>query len=158
VKVGQGYATADCASACAAGPTPGMQAPGRLAEGGCHRMILHKSDLPGCWATPPPTQAIATGSDVLIAEDLGAMRRAQEQAVADKKKTPKKRWGVEQVSKLLCLTRVPSESELPPIYTALAVGKGVAQDRIILQNAFMALCLEAGAATTTAPIVTPTFA
>ena len=123
-----------------------------------HRMVLHKSDLPGRWATPPPTQAIATGSDVLIAEELGAMRRAQEQAVLDKKKTPKKRWGVEQVSKLLRLTRVPSESELPPIYTALAVGKGVAQDRIILQNAFVARCLEAGAATTTAPIVTPTFA
>ena len=123
-----------------------------------HRMILHKSDLPGCWATTPPTQAIATGSDVLIAEELGAMRRAQEQAVVDKKKTPKKRWGVEQVAKLLRLTRVPSESELPPIYTALAVGKGVAQDRIILQNAFVARCLEAGTATTTAPIVTPTFA
>jgi hypothetical protein len=123
-----------------------------------HRMVLHKSDLPGRWATPPPTQAIATGSDVLIAEELGAMRRAQEQTVADKKKTPKKRWGVEQVSKLLRLTRVPSESELPPIYTAPTVGKGVAQDRIILQNAFVARCLEAGAATTTAPIVTPTFA
>ena len=79
-----------------------------------HRMVLHKSDLPGRWATPPPTQAIATGSDVLIAEELGAMRRAQEQAVADKKKTAKKWWGVEQVTKLLCLTRVPSRSELPP--------------------------------------------
>ena len=56
------------------------------------------------------------------------------------------------------VTRVPSESELPPFYTALAVGKGVAQDRIILQNAFIARHLEAGAATTTAPIVTPTFA
>ena len=66
-----------------------------------HRMMLHRSDLPGRWATTPPTQAIATGSDVLIAEELGAMRRAQEQAVLDKKKTPKKRWGVEQVSKLL---------------------------------------------------------
>ena len=51
---------------------------------------------------------------MLIAEELGAMRRAQEQVVADKKKTPKKRWGVEQVSKLLRLPRVPSESELPP--------------------------------------------
>ena len=81
-----------------------------------HRMMLHRSDLPGHWATTPPTQAIATGSDVLIAEEVGAMRRAQEQAVLDKKKTPKKWWGVEQVSKLLRLTRVPSESELPPIY------------------------------------------
>ena len=123
-----------------------------------HRMMLHKSDLPGRWAPLPPTQAIASVSDVLIAEELGAMRRAQEQAVADRKKTPKKRWGVEQVSKLLRLTRVLSEEELPPIYTALAVGKGVAQDRIILQNAFVACCLEVGAATTTAPIVTPTFA
>ena len=78
-----------------------------------HRMILHKSNLPSRWETPPPTQAIATGSDVLIAEELGAMRRAQEQAVLDKKKTSKKRWGVEQVAKLLCRTRVPSESELP---------------------------------------------
>jgi hypothetical protein len=107
--------------------------------------------------TLPPTQAIATGSDVLIAEELGAMRRAQEQAVADKKKTPKKWWGGEQVSKLLRITRVTSEFELPPIYTALAVGKGVAQDSIILQNVFVACCLEAGAATTTASIVTPTF-
>jgi hypothetical protein len=53
---------------------------------------------------------------------------------------------------------VPSESELPPIYPVLAVGKGVAQDCIILQNALMVCCLVAGAATTTAPIVTPTFA
>ena len=86
----------------------------------------------------------STGSDVLIAEELGTLRRAQEQAVADKKKTPRKRWGVEQVSKLLRLTRVPSESELPSIYTAVAVGIGVAQDCIILQNAFVACCLEAG--------------
>ena len=49
-------------------------------------------------------------------------------------------------------------SELPPIYTALAVGKGVAQDHIILQNAFVACCLEAAAATTTVPILTSTFA
>ena len=69
---------------------------------------------------------------MLIAKMQGAMRRAQEQAVADKKKSPKKRWGVEQVTKLLHLTRVPSESELPPIYTALAVGKGIAQGNIIL--------------------------
>ena len=123
-----------------------------------HRMMLHRTDLPGRWAPLPPTQAIATGSDVLIAEELGAMRRAQEQAVADRKKTPKKRWGVEQVAKLLRLTRVLSKEELPPNYTALAAGKGVAQDCIILQNAFVACCLEGGAATTTAPIVMPTFA
>jgi hypothetical protein len=60
-----------------------------------HRMMLHRSDLPSCWTPLPPTQAIATGSDVLIAEELGAMRRAQEQAVAIRKKTHKKRWGVE---------------------------------------------------------------
>jgi hypothetical protein len=54
-----------------------------------HRMMLHRSDLSGHCTLLPPTQAIATGSDVLIAEELGAMRRAQEQAVADKKKTPK---------------------------------------------------------------------
>ena len=122
--------------------------------------MFHKSDLPGRWAPQPSTQAIATGSgsDVLIAQELGAMRRAQEEAVADKKKTPKKRWGVEQVTKLLPLTRVSSESDLPPIYTALAVGNGTAQDRIILQNVFVARCLEAGAATTTAPTVTPAFA
>ena len=117
-----------------------------------HRMMLHKSNVPGCRATPPPTQASATGSDVLFAGELGAMSRAQEEAVADKKKTPKMQWGVEQVTKLFCLTRVPSESRLPPIYTALTVGKGVTQDCIILQNAFVACCLEAGAATTTAPL------
>jgi hypothetical protein len=65
---------------------------------------------------------------------------------------------VEKVTKLLHLARDPSEEELPPIYTALAIRKGVAQDHIILQNAFVAQCLEAGAATITAPIVTPTFA
>ena len=54
-----------------------------------HRMVLHKSNLPGCWATTPPTQTIATRSDALIAQELGARRRAQEVAVADKKKTPK---------------------------------------------------------------------
>jgi hypothetical protein len=53
-----------------------------------HRMIVHKNDLPGCWGPLPPTQVIATGSDVLIAEELKAMRWAQEQAAADKKKTP----------------------------------------------------------------------
>ena len=58
---------------------------------------------------------------------------------------------------LLHLTRAPSESESPPpaIYTALAVGKGVAQVCSILQNASMACCLEAGAGTSTTPIVTP---
>ena len=40
----------------------------------------------------------------------------------------------------------------------MAVGKGAVQDRIILQNAFVACCLEAGAANTIAPIVTPAFA
>ena len=122
-----------------------------------HRMMFHKSDPLGHWAPLPSTQPSATGSDVLIAQELGAMRRAQEEAVADKKKIPKKQWGVEQVTKLLRQTRVSSKSKLPPIYTALAVGKGIAQDRIILQNAFVACCLESGAATTTAPIVTPAF-
>ena len=65
---------------------------------------------------------------------------------------------MEQVSEILRLTRVLSKSDLSPIYTALEVGKGTAQDRIILQNAFVACCLEAGAATTTAPTVSPTFA
>ena len=86
------------------------------------------------------------------------MRKTQEDAVADNKTTPKKRWGVEQVTKLLRLTRFPSKSNLPLVNTALTVGKGTAQDRIILQNAFVPHCLEAGAATTTAPIVTPAFA
>ena len=36
--------------------------------------------------------------------------------------------------------------------------RGAAQDRIILQNAFVVCSLEAGAATTTAPTVTPAFA
>ena len=65
---------------------------------------------------------------------------------------------MEQVSELLRIARVFSRSDLPPIYTALAVGKGTAQDRIILQNVFVTRCLEAGAAITTAPTVTPTFA
>ena len=66
---------------------------------------------------------------------------------------------MEQVTKPLRLAKVPSESDLPPICTALAAGKGAAQKCIILQNAFVACCLEAGPATTTAAhIVTPTFA
>ena len=80
-----------------------------------HRMMSPKSNLPGCWASLPSRQAIATGNDVCI---------AQEEVVADKKKTPKKQWGVKQVTKLLHLTRVSSESSLPPIYTALAIGEG----------------------------------
>ena len=56
------------------------------------RMMLHRSDLPGCWVPLPPTQAIATGIHVLVAQELGAMRRAQEQAEADKK-TPKSSGG-----------------------------------------------------------------
>ena len=36
------------------------------------------------------------------------------------------------ITKLLHLTRVPSDSKLPPVYTALVVGKGVAQDCIFL--------------------------
>ena len=58
-----------------------------------HRMMVHKNDLPGCWAPLPPPQVIATISDVLIAEELRAMRRAQEQSVSDKKKTPKSSGG-----------------------------------------------------------------
>ena len=57
-----------------------------------HRMVIHNNNLPGCWVTPPSTQIIATGSDVLIDQELGSMRRAQEVAVADKK-TPKMWWG-----------------------------------------------------------------
>ena len=123
-----------------------------------HRMMFHKSDISGRWAPQPSTQAIVTGSDALIAQELGTIRRAQEEVVADKKETPKKRWGVEQVTKLLRLARVLSESGVPPIYTALRAGRGASQDRIILQNAFVVCSLEAGAATTTAPIVTPAFA
>ena len=65
---------------------------------------------------------------------------------------------MEQVTKHLHLARDPSEGEISPIYTALAIRKGVAQGCIILQNACVAQCLEAGAATITAPLVTPTFA
>ena len=67
------------------------------------------------------------------------MRRAQKVAVADKKKTPK-----------MCVCGGGGG--------VLAVGNGVAQDHIILQNALVACCLEIGAATTTASIFTPTFA
>ena len=68
--------------------------------------------------------AIATEGNVCIAQELGAMRRTQEDAVDDKKTTPKKRWGVDQISKLLHLARIPSKPNFPPMYTALAVGKG----------------------------------
>ena len=61
---------------------------------------------------------------MLIAQELGAMRRTQEDAVADKKTAPKKRWGVEQISTLLHLARIPSKPNFPPMYTALAVGNG----------------------------------
>ena len=118
-----------------------------------HRMSLHQADLPARWAPPPP--AVAVGADALIAQELGAMRRAQEEASADKKKTPTKRWGAEQVAKLKRLTWAGTEADLPPIYKTLAEGKGAAQDRILLQNAYVARCLEGGAITTTPPIVTP---
>ena len=127
-----------------------MQAPGGLVEGCCspgygtyilgpnpdpvlltvdkvlmdHRMVLHKSDLTGYCTTTPPTQAIATGSELLIAEELGAIRRAQEKAVADKEKTPKNRWGVEQVTKLLRLTRVPLCLSFPPFTLHWQLEKG----------------------------------
>ena len=65
-----------------------------------HRMMSPKSNLPGCWVSLPSRQAIATGNDVCIAQELGAIKRAQEEVVADKKKTPKKQWGVKQVTKL----------------------------------------------------------
>ena len=91
-----------------------------------HRMMFHKSNQPGCWAPLLSKQVSATGSDVLIAQELVAMKRTQEDAVAGKKKTPQKTvgGGGEQVTKLSRLTRVPSKSNLPPIYTALAIGKG----------------------------------
>jgi hypothetical protein len=74
-----------------------------------HRMMLHRSDPPGCWVPLPPTQDIATGIDALIAQELETLRRAQEQAVAEKKKTSNKWWGgVEQETALLCLASVPS--------------------------------------------------
>jgi hypothetical protein len=52
-------------------------------------------------------QGIATGIDVCIALELGAMKRAQEVAASEKKKTPQKTVGVDQVTKLLFLTRDP---------------------------------------------------
>jgi hypothetical protein len=57
-----------------------------------HRMMFQKRDLPGCWAPLPTTQAISTGSNVLVSQELGAMMRAQEEAVAGKEKTPQKWW------------------------------------------------------------------
>jgi hypothetical protein len=33
-----------------------------------HRMMVHESDLPGCWEALPPTHSIATGTDALIAQ------------------------------------------------------------------------------------------
>jgi hypothetical protein len=54
-----------------------------------HRMVLHRRNLPCCWSSLPPIKPIATGSDVPNAQELGAMRRAQEEGVANKKKTHK---------------------------------------------------------------------
>ena len=53
-----------------------------------HRIMFHQSNLPDCWVSLPSTQAIATGSDVCIPQEQGAVKRTQEDAVADKKKTP----------------------------------------------------------------------
>ena len=44
-----------------------------------HRVVVHRSDLRGCWATPPFIQTITTGSDTHIAHKLGAMRRAEQE-------------------------------------------------------------------------------
>ena len=44
-----------------------------------HRVVVHRSDLQGCWAIPPFIQTITTGSDTHIAHKLGAMRRAEQE-------------------------------------------------------------------------------
>jgi len=93
---------------------------------------------------------------VCIPQELGATRRTQEDAVADKKTTPKKRWGVEQISKLLHLARILSKPTFPPMYTALAVGKGGSPRLHHPTEKFVVCSLEAGAAITSAPIVTST--
>ena len=49
-----------------------------------HRMIFHKNNLPGSLAPLPSTQTIATESDVCITQELGDMRRTQEEALAEK--------------------------------------------------------------------------
>ena len=41
-------------------------------------MMLHISDLPGCWAPLPPTKAATTGSETIFTQELGTLRGAQE--------------------------------------------------------------------------------
>ena len=103
-----------------------------------HWRMFHINGLQGCWAPLPPTQAITTGSDAHIAQELGAMRRVQGEVTANKKKVPQKGWRVVLVTKLLSLARVPSKED--PLYTTLAVGKGVTQVSILTQNTFVAYC------------------
>ena len=104
--------------------------------------MFHLNGLQGCWAPLPPIQAITTGSDAHIAQELGAMRRVQGEVTANKKKVTQKGWRVVLVTKLLSLARVPSKED--PLYTTLAVGKGVTQVSILTQNTFVAYCLEVG--------------
>ena len=51
-----------------------------------YRVMFHKCNLPDCWVFLPPAQAIATESDALMAQKIEAMRKAHEEAVANKKK------------------------------------------------------------------------
>lgn len=90
------------------------------------------------------------------AQELIALRRAQEEAAAGKTKTPKKLWGLKQVTKLLALTGAPSEAELHP--HSLLHCTSSWKDGIILQNSFLACCLETVVDKTTAPTVMHAFA
>ena len=92
---------------------------------------------------------------MFIAQELKAIKRAQEEAVVNKKKTPTKWWGVDQATKLLCLARDSSEDKLPPIYTALAAGERAIHDRNISQNSCVAIYIAVREATCTTSIVTP---
>jgi hypothetical protein len=38
------------------------------------QMMLYKSNLPGHWAPPLPTQGMITGSNALITKELGTRR------------------------------------------------------------------------------------
>jgi hypothetical protein len=98
--------------------------------------IIGQLDVYPWYKSPLPTKANATENDVLIAQDLGTMRRAQEEEVVDNKKTTKKQWELEHFTKLCALLKFPQKQSLPSLhYIALSVGKGTVQDHIILKNA-----------------------
>ena len=54
-----------------------------------HQMMLQKVDLPGYWGPLPPTQAKSTRSDTIPAQELGALKRAQEEEWKTRRRSPR---------------------------------------------------------------------